>query len=104
MKMLLTPPKVGTKATYSVGSDRYACDVIKVSKGGHKIVVQFASATRTDTNGQSESQTWECVPNPKGQTRVAHLCNIGTQHECYIHDGCAYISLGGYGHYQDPHF
>ena len=46
-------------------SDRNACTVIKVISP-KEIVVQEDTATRTDSNGMSDSQDYSYAPNPIG--------------------------------------
>lgn len=64
--MVPLPPYVGMPATICYVSDRYAATVVYVSKTGSKVVVREDTATRTDNNGMSESQTYEYTPDPNG--------------------------------------
>lgn len=57
-------PEVGMGATVLHWTDRSAATVVSVSASGKSIVVQMDNARRTDSNGMSESQTWEHTPNP----------------------------------------
>jgi hypothetical protein len=59
-------PTVGMGATLCYFSDRHAATVIEVSENGKRIVVQQDKATRTDSNGMSESQTYEYAADPAG--------------------------------------
>ena len=59
-------PVVGMGATMVMHSDRHACTVIEVVSPS-KVVVQLDHAVRTDTNGLSESQTYNYSPNPHGE-------------------------------------
>lgn len=61
-------PTVGDGATILQWTDRDAATVIAVEevKGGWIVTVQEDNAKRTDTNGMSESQTYEYTPNPEG--------------------------------------
>lgn len=69
----MTVPVVGMGVTEGIGSDRYAYTIIEVRRDGKELVIQRDNATRTDTNGLSESQTYICTPNPEGMTRVIVL-------------------------------
>jgi hypothetical protein len=42
-------PEVGTPATYHIGSDRYAAEVIQVRREGREITVQTVAGNRTFT-------------------------------------------------------
>jgi len=64
-------PEVGDGATLVYVSDREPATVIKVSKSGHKIVVQEDASTRTDNNGMSECQVYKFKRNRSGLTREA---------------------------------
>jgi hypothetical protein len=59
-------PEMGTGATVLGWTDRHAATVIAVSKNGMQITVQQDTATRTDDNGMSESQSYSYEPNPNG--------------------------------------
>ena len=61
-------PEVGMGATILMWSDRYATTIIEVSENGKQVVVQEDHAKRTDSNGMSDSQTYEYSPNPEGPT------------------------------------
>lgn len=65
-----TLPAVGDGATVMHWTDRDAATVIEVtvSKSGKTAVVtvQGDHVKRVDTNGMSESQTYEYAPNPNG--------------------------------------
>jgi hypothetical protein len=71
-------PKVGDGATIQYHSDRHAGTVIQVTQNGRRIVVQEDKATRTDSNGMSESQTYTFEPDPQGSTHIATLRKDGT--------------------------
>lgn len=66
--------KVGDGATMCVGSDRYAGTIISVKPGRGRVrtVVEFQhdNVRRIDNNGMSDSQEWECTPNPQGAIEV----------------------------------
>ena len=61
-------PAVGMGVTMTSYSDRHAGTIIKVEKVGKVTVltVQADNVKRVDTNGMSESQSYEYTPNPQG--------------------------------------
>lgn len=61
-----TAPTVGTPVTMSYWSDSDPGTIIEVSANGKRIVVQADKATRVDTNGMSDSQTYEYEADPNG--------------------------------------
>lgn len=63
-------PVVGMGATVLMWTDRHAGTVGWVSASGHKLVVQEDKATRVDTNGMSDSQSYSFEPDPDGRTFV----------------------------------
>lgn len=73
-----TMPTIGMGVTIQYHSDREAGTIIQVTQNGRRIVIQEDSATRTDSNGMSESQTYEFSPNPEGTTHIATLRKDGT--------------------------
>lgn len=64
------PPYVGMPATVCYASDRFAVTVTYVSKTGHRVIVHEDTATRVDTNGMSENQTYTYTSNPAGSEHV----------------------------------
>lgn len=95
------PIKVGQGATYHVGSDRYPYTVIRVLSD-RRVEVQADNYRRTDTNGISESQTYEYTPNPEGRIVVVSRRKNGAWKEVG-QDGCGF-SFRGRNAYQDPSF
>jgi hypothetical protein len=61
-------PAVGMGATVLGWTDRHAATIIDVFNVGKTqyVTVQYDDSRRTDTNGMSESQTYEYTPNPYG--------------------------------------
>ena len=59
---------VGTGATVAGWSDRYAGTIIEVSRGGKQVLWQEDKATRTDSNGMSDCQTYAYEADPTGRT------------------------------------
>lgn len=60
-------PEVGMGATYRVWSDRHACTIVEIRKNGSLLVLQRDKAKRTDSNGMSESQSYEYSRDPDGE-------------------------------------
>lgn len=109
-QQLTTPPQwvgalfafigVGTPGFFILGSDRYPCTVIAISKTGHRITVQ-----------QDEVQRWAPHPdcygmefrrNAAGRVTTFTRRRDGRYREQGANYG--YLSLGGWSAYSDPHF
>lgn len=60
-------PVVGQGATRLMYSDRHACTVIDISESGKTVTVQDDTATRIDSNGQSDAQEYSYTQNPQGE-------------------------------------
>ena len=71
-------PEVGMGATIYFFSDRHAATVTRVSPSGKTIELQEDLATRTDSNGFSEMQSYTFERNPGGRRYVARLRKNGT--------------------------
>jgi hypothetical protein len=52
-------PEVGMAATVIYWTDRAAATIVEVSPNGRTVKVTHDKATRTDTNGMSESQEYD---------------------------------------------
>lgn len=94
------PPQVGMGATILMFSDRYAATVTEVN--GKRVIVQQDTATRTDNNGMSDSQSYEYVPNPLGQYWVFTMRKNGR----YVVEGAdmrngVILVIGHRDHYHD---
>lgn len=66
----MVAPAIGDGATYSLGSDRYACTVVAVhtSASGRTVTVTVQQDKVHCLAGiQSERQTWQCTPDPNGE-------------------------------------
>ena len=70
-------PAVGMGATQLSWTDRKAATIIEVSKSGKKVMVQQDKATRKDTNGMSDSQSYVYRRNPNGYTEEYSLRKNG---------------------------
>jgi len=69
-------PEVGMGATYCGWSDRHPYTVVEV-KSPTTIVVQRDTATRVDSNGMSEVQTYEYSRNPDAERVTVTLRRNG---------------------------
>lgn len=80
-------PVVGMGATELCFSDRHAHTIVSVEKyrgkDAGRIGVQQDHAKRTDSNGMSESQTYEYTPNTEGGVEYYTLRKTGQ----YVRDG-----------------
>lgn len=65
-------PVVGSGATVLMYSDRHAATVVEVLSPA-RVVIQEDTATRTDKNGQSESQEYAYTPNPNAPRQIVSL-------------------------------
>lgn len=95
------PPEVGDGATVLSWTDRRAATVIAVSPTGHRVTVRFDTATRTDSNGMSDAQSYSFEPNPDGVERTYSRRKDGAYREV---GGDARVLFGGRDHYHDFSF
>jgi len=65
-----SPAGVGDLATIDSG-DRIPCDVIAISKSGHRVTLRERGSKRCDDNGLSESQSYMTYEDPDGRTFTA---------------------------------
>ena len=95
-------PEVGMGATILQWSDRTACTIIEVSP--KKIVVQDDIATRTDSYGMSDCQSYDYTPNPEGAKSTYTLRKNGK----WIREGDSIkgqqVAIGERDHYYDYSF
>lgn len=70
-------PAPGVGATIVMYSDRHAATIVEVSASGKTVTVQQDTATRTDTNGMSDCQTYTFAPNPAAPLQVFTLRSTG---------------------------
>ena len=68
-------PEVGMGATMLMWSDREAGTVVEVK--GKRLVWRQDKATRADTNGMSDCQSYTYEPDPEGRTEVFTLRKNG---------------------------
>lgn len=90
-------PEVGMGATMYSGSDRTPYTVIAVSSRRFKVTLQADKSVRVDDNGLSESQTWDCTPDPDGEIRNAYRDSAGN-----FHCGSRRVRFGARSMYRDP--
>lgn len=80
----MTQPKVaptkGMGGTLYYYTDRKAVTVIHVTKTASCVVVQEDKATRLDTNGMSESQSYSYQPDQAGEKHRMYLQADGLYH------------------------
>lgn len=98
-------PKLGDGATTYSFSDRHAYTVTEIFKKGVfvYVVIQEDVATRTDTNGMSDSQDYSYEPNPKGQksvfrSKIEKGSDLPTTRweRVYLNDNGRYIKADGH--------
>lgn len=94
-------PELGMGATLVRWTDRHAGTVVYVSPSGHKISVQRDKATRTDTNGMSDAQTYEFEADPNGAVETYTRRKDGTYRQA---GGTSRCLLGSRSHYHDFSF
>lgn len=68
-------PTVGMGVTFLMWTDRHAGTIVEVGKG--TVVVQRDKPVRTDSNGMSESQSYEFEPQPDAKKEVFTLRKNG---------------------------
>lgn len=93
--------KVGDGATVVHWTDRTACTVVEVSKTGHRVVVQEDKATRTDSNGMSDAQSYEFSRNENGSTYEATRRKDGSYR---VKGSTERVLMGVRSHYHDYSF
>jgi len=95
-------PEVGMACTILMWSDRHAATIIEVSP--KKIVVQDDIATRTDSYGMSDCQSYDYTPNPEGAKSTYTLRKNGK----WVREGDSIkgqqVAIGERDHYYDYSF
>ena len=105
-------PKIGMGATLLCWTDREPATIIGVFKHVKMVKVQTDNYRRTDSNGLSESQTYEYTPNHSGSVHTFRQNKNGGWDEVYLHpETNRYRKTGGHGlrigersAYRDPSF
>lgn len=92
----LWTPEIGAGATLHVGSDSYPYTVIR--KTAKTVTLRADSFKQTDSNGISESQSYEYSADPTGRVVVARWTKRGWQA-----NGTP-VSMTGRRAYLDPSF
>lgn len=96
---LSNAPAVGTRASYAVGSDRYPCTVVAVSRSGHRVTVRDVNVTVWTPFPDSRGVEFE--DNGKGRVTVYTRRQDGTYREVGSRGRLAFT---GWKAYQDPSF
>lgn len=96
-------PEVGMGGYLAVGSDRYAV-TIQTVVSNKEIGVTHDTATRTDKNGLSESQSYHFKSNPNAHIEYYTLRKNGR----WVRKGESIkgskLYIGERSHYQDPSY
>lgn len=98
-------PEVGMGATICCWTDRHACTVVEVSRNGRVVTVQRDKATRTDSYGMSDCQSYTYEADPSAPAQVFTLRRNGR----FVAEGCGMkdgnvLSLGHRNEYHDYSF
>ncbi len=107
IRSLQSKPEVGMGATLMCYTDRHAYTIVATAsvRGSKTIYAQRDRATRTDSNGQSESQDYSYAPNPEASVEPFTLRKDGT----YIKrgepmNGGSRLVIGEREEWEDPSF
>jgi hypothetical protein len=100
-------PEVGMGATELCFSDRHAYTIVEVVRfktgkraGQVKAVrAQRDKATRTDSHGMSDAQSWTFEPDPEGSVREFRLTSRGR-----FEGGAGTLAIGYRSEYYDYSF
>jgi hypothetical protein len=95
--------QVGQGVTHHIGSDRYPYTVAEVITPT-RVEIQADDYKRTDSNGLSESQTYEYTQNRSACRIAITLRKNGRWHRVGESMNSASYSFGGRSAYQDPSF
>lgn len=95
--------QVGQGVTHHIGSDRYPYTVAEVISP-KRVEIQADDYKRIDSNGISESQIYEYMPNPSACRIVVTLRKNGRWHQVGESMNSSSYSFGGRSAYQDPSF
>lgn len=72
--MMMPKPEIGMGVTELCYTDRHPFEVIAILND-KRIKVREMTAERTDTNGMSDCQKYNYVPNPDGEVKTLVLRN-----------------------------
>ena len=94
-------PNVGDAATICRWSDRSPATVVSVTRKGKSVIVavQCDFYTRTDSNGLSESQTYDYAPNPEGAVYFYKLKKDGSWAQVHKNENGRFVLSRGAGIY-----
>ena len=95
-------PGVGMGATKLMYTDRVAYTVTRISASGKTFWMQRDKASRTDSNGMSESQSYAYEPDPEGEVLKVFRTKDGRWKSSGVY-GC-YVLLGERRAYHDYSF
>ncbi len=93
-------PEVGMGVTFLGWTDRHAGTIVKILSPT-RIQVQQDLATRTDSNGMSEAQTYEFAPNPSAPVQTFSLRKDGGYKKV---GGTSQLLIGKRSEYYDYSF
>jgi hypothetical protein len=107
-------PVEGMGATILSWTDRHAATIIHVTNAHAQTVIYVRedTATRTDKNGMSESQSYAYAPNPQGRLYTFRRTKSGTWEEVSVNEktgrfnktgGCG-LRIGERAEYRDFSF
>ncbi len=88
-------PKIGDGATLLHWTDRTACTVIAYD--GKVLTVQTDKATRSDSNGMSENQTYSYERWPEGPTSTFMRDRRGAWRPCLLNSRGRWVLTTGVG-------
>lgn len=74
-RVVATEPTIGMGATILCWTDRHAGTIIKVTRT--QVHVREDTATRADSNGMSESQSYLYTADPQGKVHVFRMTKKG---------------------------
>lgn len=94
-------PEVGMGVTELHWTDRHAGTIVRISPSGKTFWYQRDIATRTDTNGMSESQSYSYAPDPNAALVAARRNKRG---EWKATPGGTQLRLGQRSAYHDYSF
>lgn len=92
-------------ATILMWTDRLAVTIVEVSANGRRVVVQRDKATRTDSNGMSDAQSYTYEPDTDAPRQTFTLRKNGQ----WVRQGDnmgsgTKLSIGHRSHYHDYSF
>lgn len=105
--------EIGSPATMTIGSDRYAATVIAYDLKAGVVTVRNDKVTAGEGHDYFGQQVWEFEPNPKGSTHQFRLDRTGLWRAVWMNpqtgrwnksDAGYRLTLGVRAHYSDPHF